>query len=186
MSKDVVVLTGVAETLDALKKFDKKAVKEFNRVVNDNLAEAKADALRIVPTFAPLSNWKSNALPNEKAESARGANRFPGWNPALVSEGIKATKAEGKARRGDGYFTSAAALKNTSPAGAVFEIVGRKKRSSTGRGSSFIPNLEAKWGKASRVVWRAVDRIKPKFEREISQALEVAKKELQKNLDANK
>jgi hypothetical protein len=34
MSKDVIVLTGVKETLKALEAFDKAAVKEFNKIVN--------------------------------------------------------------------------------------------------------------------------------------------------------
>ena len=34
MSKDVIVLTGVTETLKALDQFDKQAVKEFNKVIN--------------------------------------------------------------------------------------------------------------------------------------------------------
>ena len=34
MSKDAIVLTGVKETLKALEKFDKDAVKSFTKIIN--------------------------------------------------------------------------------------------------------------------------------------------------------
>ena len=35
MAEEVIVLSGIKETLDALKEFDKDAVKRFNKVINN-------------------------------------------------------------------------------------------------------------------------------------------------------
>ncbi len=56
MSQDVIVLTGVKETLSALKQFDKDAVKEFNKVINSELRGAKKDAQGFVSAKPPLKH----------------------------------------------------------------------------------------------------------------------------------
>ena len=184
MAEKAFVIVGLEKTVKDLKKFDKKALKEFNKVIRENLREAKEDAIAQVP-FSPLSNWVDNPNATQKEKGRyNGKSRMPVWNPAEVREGIKSTRSEGKVHAD--YTTSAGALKNTAGAGRVFEVAGRKSTGKEGRGSSFIPNLEAKFGKASRVVWKAVDHIRPKFERDIKSALEVAKATLQKDLDTNK
>ena len=188
MAEKAFVIVGLDKTIKDLKKFDKKAVAEFNKVVRENLREAKEDAIAQVP-FSPLSNWVDN--PNAKNPNSEnrynGKSRMPKWNPSEVREGIKSTRSEGKVQRD--YTTSVGALKNQSKSGAgrVFELAGRhKKPPKGGRGASFIPNLEAKFGEASRVVWKAVDHIRPKFERDIKEALEKAKSTLQRDLNTNK
>ncbi len=49
MADDVIVLTGIKETLADLKEFDKDAVKRFNKVINTELASAQRDAKAIIP-----------------------------------------------------------------------------------------------------------------------------------------
>jgi len=76
------------------------------------------------------------------------------------------------------YTTSAGALLNTSDAGKVFELSGRNKKS-----GSFIERLN--WfGKASRLVWKVVDKERPRIEKVVEKALEEAKRELQNHLDS--
>jgi thioredoxin-like negative regulator of GroEL len=41
MADEVIVLTGIKETLDALAAFDKSAVRKFNKVINDELSGAQ-------------------------------------------------------------------------------------------------------------------------------------------------
>jgi len=48
MADDVIVLTGIKETLDALKEFDKGAVRRFNKVINTELANAERDAKGLI------------------------------------------------------------------------------------------------------------------------------------------
>lgn len=180
MAEEVIVLTGIKETLDALKSFDQDAVKRFNKVINTELAGAERDARNIISEDPPMSGWN-------KLDAARGKTRggagWPGWNAGEIKTKITKTKAQGKVR-GD-YTTSAGSLLNKSAAGAIFEVAGRKTKATAGRTSSaqFLRNLGNRFGKASRVVWRVVDKDRAKIEANVARALEEAKLELQKNLN---
>jgi hypothetical protein len=178
MAEEVIVLRGIKETLDALKDFDKDAVKRFNKVINNELAGAERDARNIIGEEPPMSGWR-------KADAARGKTRggagWPGWNAGEIKSKISKTKAQGKVR-GD-YTTSAGALLNKSAAGSIFEVAGRKTNATAGRTSSaqFLRNLGNRFGKASRVVWRVVDKDRSRIEANVARALEDAKAELQKH-----
>jgi hypothetical protein len=180
MADEVIVLTGIKETLDALKDFDKDAVKRFNKVINDELKGAERDAHGLISEEPPMSGWR-------KVDAARGKTRggegWPGWNAGQIKSKITKTKAQGKVR-GD-YTTSAGALLNKSAAGSIFEVAGRKTKAGFGGGSSaqFLRTLGNRFGKASRVVWRVVDKDRSKIEANVSKALEEAKAELQKHLN---
>jgi hypothetical protein len=180
MADEVIVLNGVKETLTALKEFDKNAVRRFNKVINSELAGAERDAKGLIDEDPPMSGWR-------KADAAKGRTRggagWPGWNAGEVKSKITKTKAEGKVR-GD-YTTSAGALLNKSAAGSIFEVAGRKTKGGTGGGSSaqFLRTLGNRFGKASRVVWRVVDKDKARIEKNVEQALNDAKTQLQAYLN---
>jgi hypothetical protein len=181
MAEEVIVLTGLKETLDALKNFDKDAVKRFNKVINNELAGAERDARNIIGEEPPMSGWR-------KADAARGKTRggagWPGWNAGEIRSKITKTKAQGKVRSGS-YTTSAGALLNKSAAGSIFEVAGRKTNATAGRTTSaqFLRNLGNRFGKASRVVWRVVDKDRSRIEANVARALDDAKAELQKHLN---
>jgi hypothetical protein len=188
MADEIIVLTGIKETLDALKQFDKKAVSNFNKVINDSLRTAERDAHGIVrgitngKTDTPMSGWRSYDAANPT--STRGGAGWPGWNSGVVIAGIRKTKAQGKVR-GD-YTTSAGALINKSAAGAIFEVAGRNEgKNATGRssGSQFMRTLSARFKPASRLIWRVVDKDRPKIQGDVKRALDEAKKELQSHLN---
>jgi hypothetical protein len=184
MADEVVVLTGIKETLDALAAFDKDAVKRFNKVINDELSAAESDARNSVDlitnqkTETPMSGWRDTDALNPT--KTRGGAGWPGWDRSTVKAGIKKTKAQGKVRAD--YTTSAGALVNESAAGAIFEIAGRLTPG-TGTGVSFINTLTERFGKASRTIWRTVDKDKPRIEANVARALEEAKAELQHHLN---
>ena len=176
--QSVVVLTGIKETLDALKEFDKKAVRRFNKVVNTELTTAEraahdlVDKIQSRTTNTPMRNWKPYDVSNGKS---RGGKGLPGFDKSVIKQNIKKSRVQGKVRRD--YTTSAGALVNKSAAGVIFEIAGRR----TNKGS-FIARLN--WfGKASRLVWRVVDQQQPRIQKAVVDALEEAKRELQNNLD---
>lgn len=176
MSKDVIVLTGVKETLKALAEFDKEAVKEFNKVLNSELRSAKTEAQKLVKSEPPLSGWRTVPAANPRT---RGGAGWPSWDQSVIRAGITSTKAEGKVR-GD-YTTSAGALKNRSAAGVIYELAGRKNKVGTG---TFISNLRRKDSPfmPSRLVWHVVDKNRGRISQNIYDALEKAKFKLQKNL----
>lgn len=191
MAEEVIVLTGIKETLDALKEFDKDAVKRFNKVINSELSSAQNSARNIVAkvnnsygTGTPMSGWRQNNA--TKPTSTRGGAGWPGFNQSEVIAGITKTKAQGRVR-GD-YTTSAGALRNNSAAGAILEVAGRKTKGDSARTSSsqFLRTLSARFGKASRVVWSVVDKDRERIERNVNQALEEAKQELNRHLNSQK
>jgi len=173
MSKDAIALTGVKETLKALESFDKQAVKEFTKVINSELNNAKKDAQGFVAGAPPLSGW--NTQPPKKPRSRGGAG-WPAWDQSVIRQGISASKAEGKVRKD--YTTSAGSLKNKSAAGVIFELAGR-----TNRSGNFISNLEKKETQASRLVWKSVDKNKDRIIKNVFNAFQDVKSKLQKNLE---
>jgi hypothetical protein len=181
MADEIIVLTGIKETLDALKAFDKDAVKRFNKVINDELFAAQSSARGFVKQDPPLSGWrKTNAV---NPTNVRGGKGWPGWDAGAIQAGIVKTKTQGKVR-GD-YTTSAGALKNNNAAGAIFEVAGRlgQSKSNSKSGVNFKKVLDDRFGKASRLIWRVVDKDKPRIEANVAQALNQAKTELQKHLN---
>lgn len=189
MADEVIVLTGIKETLDALKEFDKNAVRKFNKVINSELASAEQESHNIArgigngKTDTPMSGWRTYNAANPR-RSTRGGVGWPAWNTGEVIAGIRKTKAQGKVRRD--YTTSAGSLINKSPAGAIFEVAGRisgKDATSRSQGDQFMRTLSARFKPASRLIWRVVDKDRARIEANVKKALDEAKAELQKNLN---
>lgn len=173
MSENVIVLTGIKETVEALQKFDKDAVKQFNKLVNSELNAAKKEAQGFVKSEPPLSGWNTQPARNPRT---RGGAGWPAWDQSVIKAGISVSKAERRVRRD--YTTNAGALKNRSAAGVIYELAGRENKQ-----GNFIKNIEGKVGSASRLVWRAVDKNRPKIERNVAKALDDLKAKLQQNLN---
>jgi hypothetical protein len=174
MSKDAIVLTGVKETLKALEKFDKDAVKSFTKIINSELRNAKKDAQGFVKADAPLSGWSTQPARNPRSRNGAG---WPAWDQSVIRAGISSSKAEGKVRRD--YTTSAGALKNRSAAGVIYELAGRSNRGT----GTFISNLEKQESQASRLVWKSVDKNKDRIINNVEKAFNDVKSQLQKNLE---
>ena len=176
MAKDAIVLTGIKETLKALESFDKQAVRDFTKVINNELGGAKKDAQALVSSTPPLSGWSTTAPAKPRS---RGGAGWPAWDQSVIKSGISVSKAERKVRRD--YTTSAGALINRSAAGVVYELAGRTNRS-PGK-NKFISNLNKETFSPSRLIWKIVDRDRDKIEQKVEQALNDAKSTLQKNLE---
>jgi len=178
--KNAVVLVGQKETLKALAQFDKKAVREFNKVINSELKAAKEEAQGLVTAKPPLSGWATQPARNPRT---RGGAGWPPWDQSIIRAGISSTRAAGKVRKD--YTTSAGALKNKSAAGVIYEVAGRKNK--TGNGT-FITNLSKKDSPymPSRLVWHVVDKNGAEIRKNIFDALEKAKATLQRNLNTRR
>jgi hypothetical protein len=185
MADDVIVLSGIKETIDNLKEFDKSAVRRFNKVINTELAGAERDAKGLINEEPPMSGWRKADAANPR-QNVRGGKGWPGWNAGEIKSKITKTKAQGKVRKD--FTTSAGALLNKSAAGAIFEIAGRqasgtKKMFAQTSSGQFLRTLENRFKKASRVVWRVVDKDKARIEANVEKALNEAKAELQRYLN---
>lgn len=185
-SSDGVVIVGLEKTIKALREYDKTALRRFNKVINDELASAERDARRIIDfvgndvSNAPMRGWVTTYGPVRPKTTTRGGAGFPPWVPGNIKQGIQKSRAQGRVR--SDYTTSAGALVNKSPAGAIFEVAGRRSRGNGPRGQSFIRQLQ-RWGKASRLVWRVVDRDRDKIVQAVRKAQEEANRLLQSRLD---
>ena len=188
MTGNKIVLVGIEQTIADLKKFDEDAVKKFNKTINDELRKAKNEARIIVADAAgsngsPLSGWQTQRKLGPRTEKQSKTRPFPVWDTGEVISGIVSSRAQGKVRKD--YTTSAGALINKSRAGAIFEIAGRVKgEGKNPQGTAFKQILREKYGEASRVVFRVVDRNRAKIEAKFTFALEEAKDTLQKNLES--
>ena len=189
--KEVIVLSGIKETIDALKEFDKKAVRNFNKVINSELSSAETSARSIVArvdnsrsTGTPMRGWRQSDA--TRPSSSRGGAGWPAWRPAEVAAGIVKSKAQGRVRKD--YTTSAGKLINKSAAGAIFEVAGRRTKGSADRtsGAQFLRNLGNRFGKASRLIWSVVDKDGDRIQRNVAKALEDAKAELRQALNKEK
>jgi hypothetical protein len=184
---EVVIIYGLDKTIKALREYDKTALKRFNKVINDNLSKAERDARRIVDfvgnetgTPAPMRGWVTSYGPSKPTTTTRGGSGWPPWVPADIKKGIQKSRAQGRVRAD--FTTSAGALVNKSAAGAIFEVAGRKSSGKGRRGQQFIRNLQ-KWGKASRLVWRIVDRDRDKIVEDVIKAQREANEILQKRFN---
>ena len=184
MADEVIVLTGIKETIDALKDFDKAAARKFNKLINDELNRAERSADNLVVQFTnpvygtPMRGWRKTPATNPRT---RGGAGWPAWDANAIQAGITKSRAQGKVR-GD-YTTSAGALVNKDPAGAIFEVAGRR---TSGSKNQFIRYLSNSFGKASRLIWAVVDKDKEEIQRRVAAALEDAKKTLQNNLNSRR
>lgn len=182
MADEVIVLTGIKETQDALKQFDKAAARKFNKVINDELSRAEKSADNLVVQFTnpaygtPMRGWRKTSATNPRT---RGGAGWPAWDVATIQAGITKSRVQGKVR-GD-YTTSAGALVNKDPAGAIFEVAGRRGNASR---NQFIRYLSNSFGKASRLIWAVVDKDKEAIQKRVAEALDEAKKTLQTNLNS--
>lgn len=189
--REVIVLTGIKETIDALKEFDKDAVKRFNKVINSELSSAETSARSIVAginnsqgTGTPMSGWRQSN--STRPSSTRGGAGWVGWKPAEVAAGIVKSKAQG--RVSGNYTTSAGKLINKSAAGAIFEVAGRNTKATAARTSSaqFLRTLGNRFGRASRLIWSVVDKDGDRIQRNVAKALDDAKADLQRALNKEK
>lgn len=189
--KEVIVLYGIKETIEALKDFDKDAVKRFTKVINSELSSAESSARSYVArinnsqgTGTPMSGWKQSNT--TRTTSTRGGAGFPGFKPAEVAAGIVKSKAQG--RVSGNYTTSAGKLINKSAAGAIFEVAGRNTKATAARTSSaqFLRTLGNRFGKASRLIWSVVDKEGEQIQRNVAKALEEAKQDLNRALNKGK
>lgn len=182
MADEVLILTGIKETNDALKEFDKAAARKFNKVINDELSRAEKSADNLVVQFSssvsgtPMRGWRKTSATNPRT---RGGAGWPAWDINAIQAGITKSRAQGKVR--GNYSTSAGALINKDPAGAIFEVAGRTPGSA--RKNQFIRYLSNSFGKASRLIWAVVDKDKEEIQRRVAAALDEAKKTLQNHLN---
>jgi hypothetical protein len=180
MADETVVISGIKETIESLKKFDKDAARRLNKVINDELALAESAARAKVTDAPPMSGWRTVPAINGQT---RGGKGWPAWEPTAIRQGIKKTRVEGKVR--SDYTTSAGALVQRTAAGAIWEVAGRRSGGS-GTGRKMIGVLNERFKGASRGIWAVVDKDADKIRTNVRKAIEDAQRLLKQNLNKEK
>jgi len=141
-----VAIFGLRDVERALRSTSPELAKAMNTEIRETIKPIVASARAKVPA-RPMRNWddRGTGLWSERL----------GWNAASVRRGIKIAKNQ-KGRRGTGVSV-AWAIKNTSAAGSIYEIAGRRSSGTDRRSIAFHSNLVRSGGRASRLIWQAWD-----------------------------
>jgi hypothetical protein len=145
-----IKMVGLKEAVKELNNIDKSArrelTREYKRIVEPVISEAK----QRVPLGAPISGW------NRSWTTKSGKQLLP-WDGALGDDYIKA-KVSGKRPREYNGMMSNLAVFSIAWSGAIntiYDLAGRGSRGATQAGANMIRGIEARKGKASRVLWPA-------------------------------
>lgn len=145
---------GIRQTLDVLKELDNDVRKEVLKGLRDSANQLRSEAQGLVRGGQPLSGWKG----------WRG-----GYDSSAIKSGIKVTAA--KRRKKGTVISNVMGVQNTTAAGVIWELAGRKSNGAparpgvnpkTGRGygngRGFVQKIRSVSGQsASRLVWGAYD-----------------------------
>lgn len=141
---------GLKEALRELNSISQKLRKEVTREYKTILQPVIEDAVRAIPVQAPLSGmdraWKTKSGYQMLPGKAGG-----GWSATIAGRMVKpkintrAIRDYGGQRVNVGTFR----LVWLGAANSVYDMAGRRSANRLAR------NLEARWGRASRVIWPA-------------------------------
>lgn len=148
-----IQIKGIRNTLDVLKDLD-----------ND----LRLDVLKVLKGQADRLRNEARGMVDPDGLSGWGGWRG-GYNPGTIRGGIKTTTAKRRAR--GGIIVNVAGVENTTAAGVIWELAGRKTNGAPprpginpktgwtyGNGVGFVNNIRSKSGRrASRLVWGAYD-----------------------------
>ena len=169
-----IQIYGVKAALKELNTIDTKlrrqVTKDYKQIVSSVLADAKA----AMPSQAPLSGmdrgWKTKS----------GFEIIPkdGWSTATAQKMLAAKINTKKVKefRGTKVNVGTFRIVWTGTANTIFDIAGRKSS------GSFIDRLNARYGRASRVLWPAYEKNKTQVEQEMIALVEGVMKEVNRNL----
>jgi len=153
-----IEVVGIKEALAHLNTLDKKIRRqitvEFRELAAPLLMEAKED----VPGKAPMSGWNRSYSPNKRGSS----DAILPWSG---SEAMKITSfVSGKRPKSVGGRTRSLAafgVKWASRDAILFDATGQ---SHTKQGAQMLSVLNQRFGKPSRVMWRAYEQAAPQVQ----------------------
>jgi hypothetical protein len=132
-------VTGVRETLAALKSIDKKLERESRKRMRQTVAPLQNEARSLIPSGPPMSGW------------TRGRYAFDGGK---AKAGVR-VKIGGSASRKKESWPLVTMTQNDA-AGIIFDMAGRRSSGRSASGRQFIANLN-RFGRASRSMWKAAE-----------------------------
>jgi hypothetical protein len=134
------LLRDAAEVRRILRQVDPTLLKETDKANREAAKPILAYAKNLVPSRAPISGWEHGGR--------------TGWNSLAVQKGM-VFRAGTRSR--SSQYRSLLEFRQNNTAGAIFEVLGRKKQPRTAQGRRFLDVIQQRYPRVSRVLWRAVD-----------------------------
>ena len=158
-------------------KLRRKVTTDFKKIT----APVEQAAKRIIPHAPPLSGWARGW----KTKSGYEMLPANGWQGAKADRYIKSKVSGKKPREYAGVASNATVFKIqwSGMVNTVFDLSGRSnKNGDTIQGEIMIRALERKFGKASRVLWKAYEMNREQVERQTRELTKQVMAEVGKNL----
>ena len=173
-----VEVYGIKNALKELNKIDKSLRREITKDYKQIVSSVITDAKAAVPSTAPLSGmdrrWKTKS----------GYDIIPagGWNGVVAQKFLQAKISTRKINQfqGDTVNVGTFRIVWSGLANQVFDIAGRNSSNALARA------LNAKWGRASRLLWPAYEKNKSQVDDEMLKLCERVMDEVNRNLVATK
>ena len=187
-----VSLTGLEETLSALKKYDPEARKQLYTAVASATRLIRDDARRSVANLPLPTGWRNQrGMPTGEGSwknraLTRGGKGWPPFEPNNVKRLIKSYMGRKRVSRGS-IISNRGIVVNASGEGVIYEFAKKSHRSAKYpyvNSVPFVNHLGSMQG--GRIIWAAGERNKERVKTEILDALAVANERLQSALDSVK
>ena len=161
-----------------LRDMDREILKELDKANREAAKPIIREAIQLTPE-APLSNWGPNGKWKRRGEGTGRGDLY--WNKKDVTKGYKFLAGK---KSSFSEYRALLLFRNSDPAGAIFEQVGRNGTGKTPQGKAFVRNLLNKYPRTSRLLWRAVDETGLDIlQQKIIQNYDDARRKLQRKID---
>lgn len=136
------VIRDAAEVRRILRQVDPTLIREVDKANRQAAKPILAYAKNLVPSRAPISGWEHSGR--------------TGWNSQAVQKGM-VFRAGTRSR--SSQYRSLLEFRQNNTAGAIFEVLGRRKQPRTAQGRRFLDVVQRRYPRTSRLLWRAVDEM---------------------------
>lgn len=136
------VIRDAAEVRRILRQVDPILIREVDKANREAAKPILAYAKNLVPSRAPISGWEHSGR--------------TGWNSLKVQKGMVLRAGTRSRTR---QYRSLLEFRQNNTAGAIFEVLGRRKQPRTAQGRRFLDVIQQRYPRTSRLLWRAVDEM---------------------------
>lgn len=183
-------VTGLEETLKALKQYDPAARKALYQAIAKSGRLIRNDARKRVPSLHVARGWREQKdWPDrsgtwERRRLTRGNKGWPPWNPDNVKKFINSYMKASKASKGS-IITSRGIVANSSAEGVIYEFAKYSNESKNYPWVNSIPFVNALGTmRGGRLIWSSAERLRHQWEPMIINGMDEANAKLQAHLDS--
>ena len=187
-----ISLTGMEETLKALKQYDPDARKQLFTAIASATRLIRDVARRSVPSLPVPTGWRNQrGMPKgegswQNRSLTRGGKGWPPFEAGNVKRLIKSYMGAKRVAKGS-IITNRGIVVNASGEGVIYEFAKKSHRSQKYPWINSVPFVNHLGSmKGGRIIWAAGERRKDEVKTQILDALALANAKLQTRFDAVK